>query len=248
MNGPHAGLPVVAAGRPPAEAKAAVVLMHGRGPTPEDILTLVPELDRPDLAYLAPQAAGCSWYPYGFMAPLEQNEPGLSSGLAVIGELLAALAVAGIGAERTMLLGFSQGACLSLEFAARAARRFAALVGPAPAAARPMPLGFSQGACLSLAFAARAARRYGALVGLSGGLIGPPGTPRDYAGRLDGTPVVGGCDGRDPHIPLPRVRETARVMAALGGAVSEQIYPDMPHTINADELERVRQLLDQLAS
>ena len=144
MNGPHAGLPVVAAGRPPAEAKAAVVLMHGRGATAEDILTLVPELDRPDLAYLAPQAAGCSWYPYGFMAPLEQNEPGLSSGLAVIGELLAALAVAGIGAERTMLLGFSQGACLSLEFAARAARRYGALVGlsggligpPSPARSR----------------------------------------------------------------------------------------------------------------
>src|ERR1700687_70984 len=212
MNGPHAGLPVVAAGRPPAEAKAAVVLMHGRGATAEDILTLVPELDRPDLAYLAPQAAGCSWYPYGFMAPLEQNEPGLSSGLAVIGELLAALAVGGIGAERTMLLGFSQGACLSLEFAARAARR------------------------------------YGALVGLSGGLIGPPGTPRDYAGSLDGTPVLVGCSDRDPHIPLPRVRETARVMAALGGAVSEQIYPDMPHTINADELERECQLLDELAS
>jgi predicted esterase len=212
MNGPHAGSPVVAAGRPPAAARAAVVLMHGRGATAENILTLVPELDRPDLAYLAPQAAGCSWYPYGFMAPLEQNEPGLSSGLAVIGELLAGLAAAGIGAERTMLLGFSQGACLSLEFAARNARR------------------------------------YGAVAGLSGGLIGPPGTPRDYLGSLDGTPVLVGCSDRDPHIPLPRVRETAQAMAALGGRVSEQIYPDMPHTINADEIERVRRLLDQLAS
>jgi predicted esterase len=212
MTGPHAGQPVVAAGRPPAAAKAAAILMHGRGATAENLLTLVPELDRPDVAYLAPQAAGCTWYPYGFMAPLEQNEPGLSSGLAVIAELLAGLAAAGIGAERTMLLGFSQGACLSLEFAARNTRR------------------------------------YGAVAGLSGGLIGPPGTPRDYAGSLDGTPVLVGCSDRDPHIPLPRVRETARVMAALGGLVSEQIYPDMPHTINADELERVRRLLDQLAS
>src|SRR5205807_5184375 len=102
MNGPHVGpqtvLPVVSAGRPPAAAAAAAILVHGRGATAEDILTLVPELDRPDLAYLAPQAAGFSWYPYGFMAPLEQNEPGLSSGLAVIGELLAVLASAGIGA------------------------------------------------------------------------------------------------------------------------------------------------------
>src|ERR1700688_5329237 len=111
-TGPHsappAAHPVAAAGRPPAEATAAVILVHGRGATAEDILTLVPELDRPDLAYLAPQAAGNSWYPYGFMAPLEQNEPELSSGLAVLGELLAVLATAGIGAESTMLLGVSQ--------------------------------------------------------------------------------------------------------------------------------------------
>jgi predicted esterase len=212
---PHAGRPAVAAGRPPAEATAAVILVHGRGATAEDILTLVPELDRPDLAYLAPQAAGSSWYPYGFMAPLEQNEPGLSSALAVLGELLAALASAGIGPERTMLLGFSQGACLALEFAARAARTV---------------------------------HRFGAVVGLSGGLIGPPGTPREYAGSLDGTPVLVGCSDRDPHIPLPRVRETARVMADLGARVSEQIYPAMGHTINADEIERVRLLLDQLAT
>lgn len=212
MSGPHAGQPVLTAGRPPAAAAAAVILMHGRGATAENILTLVPEIDRPDLAYLAPQAAGCSWYPSRFMAPIEQNEPELSSALAVIGELLAVLAAAGIGAERTMLLGFSQGACLSLEFAARTARR------------------------------------YGAVAALSGGLIGPPGTPRAYAGNLDGTPVLLGCSDRDPHIPLPRVRETARVMAALGGRVDEQIYPEMDHTINVDEIERVRRLLDQLAS
>jgi predicted esterase len=216
--GPHAGQPVVAAGRPPAEATAAAILVHGRGATAEDILTLVPELARPDLAYLAPQAAGFSWYPYGFMAPLEQNEPWLSSGLAVLGELLDQLASAGIGAERTMLLGFSQGACLVLEFAARAAG------------------------------AAGTVRRFGAVAGLSGGLIGPPGTPRDDAGSLDGTPVLVGCSDRDPHIPLPRVRETARVMAALGGEVSERIYPGMGHTINADEIERVRRLLDRLAA
>ena len=206
----HAGQPVATAGRPPSEATAAVILLHGRGAAAEDILTLVPEIDRPDLAYLAPQAAGFSWYPYSFMAPLEQNEPGLSSGLAVVGELRAALAAAGIGPERTVLLGFSQGACLALEFAARAARR------------------------------------YGGVAGLSGGLIGPPGTPRDYPGSLDGTPVLVGCSDRDPHIPLPRVRETARVMADLGGQVSEQIYPAMGHTINADEIERVRLLLDRL--
>ncbi|MBV8202239.1 MAG: phospholipase [Acidobacteria bacterium] len=220
MNGPHAGQPVLSAGRPPAAAPAAVILVHGRGGSAEDILGLVPELGRPDLAYLAPQAAGSSWYPYRFMAPLEQNEPWLSSGLALLDALLGGLAAAGIGAERTMLLGFSQGACLSLELAARTARP------------------------------------YGAVAGLSGALIGPPGTPRDGSARregaagtagLDGTPVLLGCSDSDPHIPLERVHETARVMTALGGQVSEQIYPAMGHTINADEIERLRRLLDELA-
>jgi predicted esterase len=216
VSGPHAGQPVLTAGRPASAAAAAVVLVHGRGAGAEDILGLVPELDRPDLAYLAPEAAGRSWYPGRFLAPLDQNEPWLSSGLAVLGELLAALNAAGIGADRTVLLGFSQGACLALELAARAPRR------------------------------------YGGLVGLSGALIGPSGTPRaSLAGSgargLDGTPVFLGCSDRDPHIPLPYVHESARLLAALGGQVSEQIYPAMGHTISADEIERVRRLLDQLA-
>ena len=120
MSGPHAGQPVLTAGRPASAAPAAVVLVHGRGADAEDILGLVPELDRPDLAYLAPEAAGRSWYPFRFLEPLDQNEPWLSSGLAVLGELLAGLSAAGIGADRTVLLGFSQGACLALELAARA--------------------------------------------------------------------------------------------------------------------------------
>src|SRR6185312_1941177 len=198
------GQPLVHAGPPVAEAAAAMVMVHGRGATAESILTLADEFGRDDFAYLAPQAAGYSWYPYGFMAPMPQNEPGLSSGLARIGELEAE----GMPAERIVLLGFSQGACLSLEFAARNARR------------------------------------YGAILGLSGGLIGPPGTPRDYPGSLAGTPVFLGCSDRDPHIPKGRVDESAAVLKTMGAEVTERIYPAMGHTVNEDELSFVRQLLD----
>jgi predicted esterase len=207
MSGPHQGQPLVWAGLPPGEASAAVLMVHGRGATAESILELRQEFSRPGLAYAAPQAAGYAWYPYSFLAPMEQNEPGLSSGLARLGEALAELEVAGIPPERTVLLGFSQGACLTLEFAARNARR------------------------------------YGGLVGLSGGLIGPPGTPRQYAGSFAGTPVFLGCSDRDSHIPRERVDETAEVMGAMGAEVTERIYPAMGHTVNADEMEHVRGIL-----
>lgn len=211
MTGPHQKERIVKVGRSPSEAPAAMVMVHGRGATAESILELANEFGRPDFAYLAPQAAGYSWYPYSFMAPMPQNEPGLSSGLARIGEALAQLQEQGIPPERTILLGFSQGACLSLEYAARNARR------------------------------------YGGVVGLSGGLIGPPGTPRDYPGSLDATPVFLGCSDRDPHIPLARVEESAEVLAELGGAVTQRIYPAMGHTVNEDELDFVRRLMEEVA-
>ena len=107
-------------------------------------------------------------------------------------------------------------------------------------ASRVGVLGFSQGACLSLEFAARHADRYAAVVGLSGGLIGPPGTPRDYAGSLAGTPVFLGCSDIDAHIPVERVRESATVFRRLEASVDERIYPRMGHTINQDELDAVR--------
>jgi predicted esterase len=203
----HRGQPVLAAGRPLAEAEAAMVMVHGRGGSAEDILGLSVELRRPELAYVAPQAAGHSWYPYSFMASLEHNEPGLSSGLELLGDLVAHLETGDIPAERIFLLGFSQGACLSLEFAARNARR------------------------------------YGGVIALSGGLIGPPGTPRDYPGTFDGTPVFLGCSDRDPHIPKERVDESARIFERMGAAVTERIYPGMGHTVNEDELDFVRGLL-----
>ena len=106
--------------------------------------------------------------------------------------------------------------------------------------------GFSQGACLASEYAARNARRYGALVLLSGGLIGPPGTPRDYSGSLAGTPVLLGCSDVDPHIPVERVHETARVLRSMGAEVDERIYPGLGHTVVDDELEAARAILEGL--
>ena len=128
-QGPHDGQAVLAAGVPLEEARAVVLLVHGRGATAESILSLSHELGREDVAYLAPQAAGHTWYPLSFLAPIERNEPGLSSGLAALGAVLERAERAGISSERQMLLGFSQGACLTLEFAARNARRLGGLVG-----------------------------------------------------------------------------------------------------------------------
>jgi predicted esterase len=182
-------------------------MLHGRGATAESILTLVPALGLADFAYLAPQAGGNSWWPQSFLAPIPQNEPGISSAMQAVEDVLARVEAEGVPADRTVLLGFSQGACLAAEFAARNARR------------------------------------YGGVASLSGGLIGPNGTPREYAGSLEGTPVFLGCSDVDSHIPAERVRESAEVLERLGGEVTMRLYPGMGHTIIEDELEMVRTMM-----
>lgn len=109
-------------------------------------------------------------------------------------------------------------------------------------------LGFSQGACLTSEFIARHPRRYGAAMALTGGLIGPPGTPRDYAGSLEGTPVFLGTSDPDPHVPFERVRETESALTRMGAQVTLRRYPGMPHTINQDELDFCRELLEGVVS
>jgi predicted esterase len=183
-----------------------MILIHGRGASARDIMTVAAEVAEPGFAFLAPEAAGGSWYPNRFMEPLESNEPWLSSALETVGRVLA-LAEEQLPLEYVILLGFSQGACLALEYAARNARR------------------------------------YGGLIGLSGGLIGPDDTPRDYPGSLDGTPVFLGCSDVDPHIPARRVLEMAKVLEALGAKVTTRLYPGMGHEVNADELDHVRRMM-----
>jgi predicted esterase len=125
---PHGGQPVLFAGAPIGEAKGAMILVHGRGADARDILGLAEYFGRPDLAYMAPEAAGHTWYPNRFLVPVEQNEPYLSSALGVFATLVADIGKGGIRAERVFLLGFSQGACLSLEFAARNPRRYGGVI------------------------------------------------------------------------------------------------------------------------
>jgi predicted esterase len=125
---PHARQPVATAGRPLGESHAAMILVHGRNAAPENILDLARALDRPDFSYLAPAAEGNTWYPHSFMAEREANEPGLSSGLFVLGGLVDRAVAAGVRLERLMLLGFSQGACLAAEFAARNPERYGGVI------------------------------------------------------------------------------------------------------------------------
>jgi predicted esterase len=129
IAGPHQGQPVLTAGEPLAGACVAMVMMHGRGASAESILTLADEFNQPGFAYLAPQAAGGTWYPNRFLAPTASNEPWLSSALAAVDQTVAKIIAAGIPHERIMLLGFSQGACLAVEYAARNARRYGGVVG-----------------------------------------------------------------------------------------------------------------------
>ncbi|HTP60398.1 MAG TPA: alpha/beta hydrolase, partial [Spirochaetia bacterium] len=128
-TGPHAGQPVLTSGSELKSAAAAMIMVHGRGASAEDILELASMLDAPGLAFLAPQAAGHTWYPNRFLAPISSNEPGISSALSVLADIEGRVLNAGIPAGRVFFLGFSQGACLALEYAARNARRFGGIIG-----------------------------------------------------------------------------------------------------------------------
>jgi len=129
ITDPHAAQPVLRYGVEPAKARLAVICVHGRGASAGDILGVAAALGTTDVAYLAPQAAGRSWYPYSFLAPMADNQPGLDSALGVLTRLVDGLETEHVGADRIAMLGFSQGACLTLEFAARRARRYRAIVG-----------------------------------------------------------------------------------------------------------------------
>jgi predicted esterase len=207
LSDPHRGQPVLTLGPDPEAARLTMIMAHGRGASAEDMLGLAAEFGTTNVAFLAPQAAGRTWYPNSFLFPIRDNEPWLTSALGVIAGLVDGLIARQIPHGRIALIGFSQGACLSLEFAAR----------------HPQP--------------------YAAVVGLSGGLIGPPGTPRDYPGAFDGAPVFLGCSDIDPHIPLARVQESAAVFRRMGASVDERIYPRMGHTVNEDEIGAVTRLL-----
>lgn len=194
-----------------------MILIHGRGATPESILGLADELPH-DLGFtfVAPGASEStshprSWYPKSFLAPVADNEPGLSSAIAKIDTAVAELQSHGIAPSRIMLFGFSQGACLALEYAARRARR------------------------------------WGGVAALTGGLIGERVAALGGAGSLAGTPVFLGCSDRDPHVPLERVEESEAVLRLMGAQVEKRIYPGLPHVIVQDELDWVEDAMRRMA-
>jgi predicted esterase len=164
------------------------------------------------LAWFVPEAAGRQWYPFSLLEKVERNRPHLNSALSLVKRVMERIEAAQIPAERVVLLGFSQGASVALEFAARNARR------------------------------------YGGLVALSGALLGPEGTPREYAGTLAGTPLFLGSGNSDPHLPKRRVDETATVFERLGAIVTKRLYPGLGHAIDPDEIARAREIIDALGS
>lgn len=129
FRGPHQHTKVWEAGAPLSRARAAMILVHGRGATAQDVLQLADVFAQPDVHYVAPQAANYAWYPYSFLEPQEKNEPGLSSGLQRIYDLLEMLREGGLQPEKIFLLGFSQGGCLATEFAARHPQKFGGVIG-----------------------------------------------------------------------------------------------------------------------
>ncbi|HXK59174.1 MAG TPA: alpha/beta fold hydrolase [Acidobacteriota bacterium] len=198
-------------GSPLETAKGAMVLLHGRGGSAADMRNLARRFESPEIAFIAPEAPGNSWYPFPFMSPLEKNEPYLTQSLNRVRALLSELKDGGLEPSQVCLLGFSQGACLALEFVARH-RDYCSTV-----------------------------------IGLSGGLIGPPGTPRYPGESLTGITVFLGCGDQDSHIPVERVDETAGFFQTAGASVEKRIYSGMGHIINSDEIERIRQIIARLA-
>jgi predicted esterase len=222
---PHKDQPILQGGAPLTEATGALILLHGRAGSAQDMLTLAQVLTpwpplpsgegepkaRP-FSWFVPEAAGRQWYPYSLLEKVEKNWGALNSALGLMKRIVEKTATANIPPERIALLGFSQGATIVLEFAARNAQR------------------------------------YGAVIALSGALLGPEGTPREYAGSLAGTPLFLGSGDSDPNIPKRRVDEAARVFERLGAVVRKEIYAGLAHAMNQDEIEKAREMLTRLAA
>lgn len=216
-SGPHAGQPVLTAGKPLGQAPVVVIMIHGRGAGPQNILELAPALAQSDVTYLAPAAANNTWYPYSFMADIARNEPHLSSALSVLSSLVSQVEAAGLRRDRIVMLGFSQGACLTTEFAIRNASRFGGVVA------------FSGGA-----------------IGPPGTAWDESHLRQGYGGQarpFDGTPIFFGCSDVDSHIPESRVIESAELCGRMGAAVTKRIYPGMGHLVNDDEIAWAQELL-----
>lgn len=211
-----------------------VVFCHGRGASAASVEPLAQAIARPGVAVLAPQAAPIGgvrqWYPNSFLAPLAANEPALSGALDAVGRAVEEARALGVADSQVVLAGFSQGACLAAEYAARNARRWGGVVA-------------LSGALIGTGEAEDSAPRP-ELAG-AGGVY--PDKTFEYGDDLAGTSVFLGCSERDPHIPLARLERSAEVLADLGGDVTKRVYPGSTHGVVDDEVRFVRELLDYLA-
>ena len=198
---------IVAAGQPLTSESKVLILLHGRGATAEDILSLSHYLNVKDFALLAPQATNNSWYPQSFLSPPAQNEPWLSSALSIINEVVEDVLSKGVTEQQIYFAGFSQGACLTLEYITRNARQ------------------------------------YGGAVAFTGGLVGDKLYTDNYAGDFQQTPVFIGTSDPDPHVPVHRVLATEAQLKKMNANVQAQVYPNMGHTINDDEIKRANELV-----
>lgn len=212
---------MIRAGAPATRATSGVVMLHGRGGSAGDILSILSHSGLPDVAAIAPQAPGHSWWPTSFLAPMAQMQPFVASGVTAATDALAALEAEGIPRNRLWLLGFSQGACLALETFARTGEGLAGV----------------------FAFS-------GGLVGTadkgtaSAALYGHADKALDYPGRRDGAKVWLSVHDRDPHIPLQRVTDTAAALRAMGATVDLCRYPGAGHGVMQDDITALRAALN----
>ncbi|HET7002120.1 MAG TPA: dienelactone hydrolase family protein [Puia sp.] len=188
-------------------ATSALIMIHGRGASAEDILSLSGNLNVQNYLLAAPEATGNSWYPKSFLAPQKENEPWLSSALDLVRKTVHHITTRGISEKNIYFLGFSQGACLTLEFVARNARR------------------------------------YGGIVAFTGGLIGDQINESLYKGKFEMTPVFFGSSNPDMHVPVERVHASVGIFKKMGADTTENIYPNMGHTINQDEINKANSLI-----
>ena len=210
------------AGRDPAQASFGLVLLHGRGAGARDILGFAEALALPDLAFIAPEAKGLSWWPTSFLAPTMQMAPYVDAGLSQVASAVETFKHAGLAPAQIGVLGFSQGGCLALEYLAREGE------------------GIGFGVALSAGLVGT-----GDIDGTSEPtLYDHQDKMFDYQGDLSGLTLYASCHTSDPHIPLKRFEDSVGVMAGLGASVDHRIKPGQGHGIDTEDVARVRQLFN----
>jgi phospholipase/carboxylesterase len=208
---------------PQAGGRTGLVLAHGRGGSAQDILGLLAHAGLPDVAAIAPEAPGGSWWPTSFLAPHAVIAPHADRAVAVMADAIATLEAEGIPRASIWLGGFSQGAVLALETFARKGEGLAGvlalsggLIGTADADGKADPALYGHGPKRMV-----------------------------YPGRRDGAKVWISVHERDPHIPLRRVRDSATVLSGMGAEVTTQVYPGQGHAVMREDVERLRMWLNR---